>query len=410
VRRGLIATLIALSLVAAAPVVAATSATTATLPVRLARALAVPNVTPAATGAVAIDLLTGQTVFAEHPDTPLAPASNEKLAVTYTALQELGPSYRFRTDVLGTGHREGPVWHGNLVLKGFGDPTLTSQGLAKLAVLLKAQGIRRVTGRVLGDESWFDALRTAAGWKPSFYVLESAPLSALVVDRDWYDKHYATRPAVAAAGRFKQVLAANGVVVDGPVGQGVASANGVPLAEVLSQPLRTILRFMDRDSDNFTAEMLLKEIAAETHPGTAGDGTTAAGAAVVQRDLAAAGVPLAGVRIVDGSGLSSSDRLTAGALGALLVLAWRDPAMRPVVWAALPVAGENGTLDDRMEKRPARGVVRAKTGTTDLASALSGYAGTRFAFAVIQNGQPVSWTWARTAQDRFATVLASAAR
>jgi D-alanyl-D-alanine carboxypeptidase/D-alanyl-D-alanine-endopeptidase (penicillin-binding protein 4) len=118
---------------------------------------------------------------------------------------------------------------------------------------------------------------------------------------------------------------------------------------------------------------------------------------------------MTGVRIIDGSGLSQSDRLTARALGALLLAVWRDPHLRAVLWRALPIAGKNGTLAHRLKKGPAHGLVRAKTGTTDLASALSGYVGERFAFAVLENGRPVSWTWARTAQDRFATVLASVA-
>ena len=144
---------------------------------------------------------------------------------------------------------------------------------------------------------------------------------------------------------------------------------------------------MDRDSDNFTAELLLKQLGAEAGTG----GTTAAGAAVVRRDLAAAGVPLAGVRIADGSGLSLDDRLTARAL---VVAARRSPGTTPSCgppfWRALPVAGENGTLEHRMERAPARGVVRAKTGTTNRASALSGYVGDRYAFAILQNGFPVS--------------------
>lgn len=370
---------------------------------RLARAIHVPNVAPAASGAVAIDLLTGKTVFAHNPDVPLAPASNEKLVVTYTALETLGAAYRFRTEVIGSGRQDGAVWRGNLVLKGYGDPTLTSRQLGRLALKLKAQGIREVTGRVLGDESWFDAVRTAPGWKSSFYVQESAPLSALVVDRDWYDHHYAAQPAVAAAGAFRKTLRAHGIVVDGPAGLGVAAATGRQLAVMLSQPLATVLRFMDRESDNFTAEMLLKEIGAEV----GGAGTTAAGVKAVLTTLGEAGVPLAGARIVDGSGLSQSDRLTARTLATLLLVVWRDPVLRPIVWGALPVAGENGTLEHRMRRRPARGAVRAKTGTTDLASALSGYAGSRYAFAVLQNGWPISWSWARTAQDRFATVLAS---
>jgi len=123
--------------------------------------------------------------------------------------------------------------------------------------------------------------------------------------------------------------------------------------------------------------------------------------------LAEAGVPMAGVRVVDGSGLSRLDRLTANAVAALLQVAWSDPNDRPAFLAALPAAGVNGTLEDRLRKPPARGRVLAKTGTTSDASALSGYVSNRFAFTVLQNGHPLSYWWARRAQDRFAQVLAS---
>jgi D-alanyl-D-alanine carboxypeptidase/D-alanyl-D-alanine-endopeptidase (penicillin-binding protein 4) len=113
------------------------------------------------------------------------------------------------------------------------------------------------------------------------------------------------------------------------------------------------------------------------------------------------------VRLVDGSGLSSLDRLTARAIAGILRAAWADPDVRPYLTAALPVAGVSGTLQDRMRKPPARGNVQAKTGTTSLASALSGYVRKRFVFSVLQNGSPVSSFWARKAQDRFATLLAS---
>jgi D-alanyl-D-alanine carboxypeptidase/D-alanyl-D-alanine-endopeptidase (penicillin-binding protein 4) len=148
---------------------------------------------------------------------------------------------------------------------------------------------------------------------------------------------------------------------------------------------------------------MLKELGAEKGTG----GTTAAGVAVVMRELAAAGVPLTGVHMADGSGLSLADRVTARALVSLLVAAWNDSELRTAFWRALPVAGENGTLGDRMERAPARGVVRAKTGTTNRASSLSGFVGTRYAFAIIQNGFPVLAWAAREAQDRFATALAS---
>ena len=115
---------------------------------------------------------------------------------------------------------------------------------------------------------------------------------------------------------------------------------------------------------------------------------------------------MTGVRIVDGSGLSLLDRLTANALGGLLEIAWANPAVRPALLAALPVAGVNGTLQHRLSKPPARGRVLAKTGTTDNASSLSGYVSDRYAFAVVQNGHPLSYWWARRAQDRFAQILA----
>lgn len=388
-------------LLALAP--AAGGASLLPLPTRLADALAVPGNPATASSALAVDLRTGKVIFARHPDLPLAPASNDKLTVSFTALRELGAGYRFRTEVLGRGYQDGGVWHGDLFLKGFGDPTLTSLQLDRLATQLAQLGIARVTGRVYGDETWFDALRTGPGWKASFYINECPPLSALVVDRAWYDHHTARDPALAAAGAFKLLLRAHGIT-SGRAGVGRATDDAYSLAQVESSPLSDVLAEMDRESDNFSAEMLLKDIGAEVGDG----GTTAAGVAIVMRDLAAAAIPLDGVRILDGSGLSLGDRLTARALAGLLVTVWTDPDLRSPFLSSLPVAGENGTLEKRLRKAPARGAVHAKTGTTDRASALSGYVGDRYGFVVLQNGWPVRAWPARKAQDRFATALASA--
>jgi serine-type D-Ala-D-Ala carboxypeptidase/endopeptidase (penicillin-binding protein 4) len=370
---------------------------------RLAQALAVPHVSRARTAALVFDLQTGATVFAQHDSLSLAPASNEKLAVTYAALVGLRPEFRFETDVVGRGAQDGTVWRGSLLLVGQGDPTLSSRDLAALAQEVRAAGIRRVTGAILGDESYFDARRTAPGWRASFYINESPPLSALTVDRAYYAGRIWRNPALGAAFAFRAALRRAGVYVVRAAGTGVAPADGVQLAAIESQPLSTILRWMDRVSDNFTAELVLKQL------GTlAGDqGTTTRGAAYVSKTLASAAVPLAGVRIVDGSGLSVLDRVTARELAAILETAWSDPDIGPAFFAALPIAGINGTLSGRMRRAPARGNVVAKTGTTSWASALSGYVRRRYVFSVLQNGNPVSTLWARRAQDRFATVLAS---
>jgi serine-type D-Ala-D-Ala carboxypeptidase/endopeptidase (penicillin-binding protein 4) len=393
---------LALLVVALASPLAA-GAQPAPLQTRLAKALRVPHVAPSRSAGVAMDLATGTLLFTQNSALALAPASNEKLPVTYAALSNLGPSYRIDTDVLGEGSQDGTTFDGSLVLKGGGDPTLSTAGLRSLAAQVRGLGIRHVNGGVVGDESYFDTRRTVAGWKPSYYIEESPPLSALVVNRARIGRYVTGTPALAAVSKFRAVLREAGVAVAGGVSVGRVDDFSVPLAQVESPPLASIIRFMDKESDNFTAELLLKQLGAVVLD----HGTSAAGASVVMQSLAEAGVPLAGVRVVDGSGLSHLDRLTANAVAAILRAAWNDPAVRPTFVAALPVAGVSGTLEDRLRKPATRGHVLAKTGTTDIASALSGYVNARFVFAVLQNGHPLPYWWARRAQDRFVEVLAA---
>jgi serine-type D-Ala-D-Ala carboxypeptidase/endopeptidase (penicillin-binding protein 4) len=345
------------------------------------------------TAALAVDLATGRVVYAHNVQTALLPASNEKLVVTYAALETLGPAFRMQTSVLGEG-RLGPggIWTGNLVLQGGGDPTLDRAGLARLAEDVRAAGIRRVTGSLVGDESWFDSRRSGPGWKAGFVPFESQALSALAIE--------GVADTAGTARLFREALARAGVRVAG--GTRFARAGGWPLAVHWSPPLAEILRHMDVVSDNFTAELVLKQLGAVV----AGQGTTAAGAAVVRSVLGAHAVPLAGVRIADGSGLSGLDRMTPKALVTILQRGWTDREIRSVLFGVLPVSGRDGTLEDRMSRPPARGNVRAKTGTLNGVSALSGYVRERYAFAVLVNAPSLSTYAAHAAQDRFATVLA----
>ncbi len=152
------------------------------LSLALGRALTAPGVAASRTAALAVDLETGEVVFNRNESQALAPASAEKLAVSFAALRLLGPGYRFRTEVAGRGELVGGVWRGDLFLVGHGDPTLAPADLDALSRDVAAWGIRRVAGRVLGDEGHFDSARSAPGWKPWFLGVESAPLSALSVD------------------------------------------------------------------------------------------------------------------------------------------------------------------------------------------------------------------------------------
>jgi D-alanyl-D-alanine carboxypeptidase/D-alanyl-D-alanine-endopeptidase (penicillin-binding protein 4) len=398
--RFLVVLIVGLGLVQAAGAASAVS-----LHERLSRALVAPHVSAAETGAVVLDLQTGRIVFADHAQLALLPASNEKLATTYAALTALGPTFRIETDVLGDGAQSGAVWQGDLVLKGYGDPTLSTAGLRSLARQVAADGITRVRGRILGDESWFDARRGGLGWKREFFLRESPALSALIVNRGW-DGSEEDDPALTAAQLFRRALVNAGVSVSGAATVGVASADAAPLANVESPPVAALVRYMDTVSDNFTAEMLMKEVGE-----VQGDaGTTAAGLAVTRHLLTSGGMTLGGVRMVDGSGLSLLDRWTALGLAKLLRTMWLDPDLRPYVVRSLPIAGKTGTLWYRMRHGPAHGFVRAKTGTTDNSSALSGFVGDRYVFSVVENGYPVWTRNAERSQDRFAQALAAAAR
>jgi D-alanyl-D-alanine carboxypeptidase/D-alanyl-D-alanine-endopeptidase (penicillin-binding protein 4) len=399
--RRLAAVLTFLALATGASVPSPTHGASLDLQARLARALAAPGIAPRRTAALAIDLTTGETVYAKNAGVSLLPASTEKLAVSLAALRLLGPGYRFRTDVVGAGTLEANVWNGDLFLVGHGDPTLALSDMGVLARRIRSWGIHRVNGRVFGDEHYLDSRRDAPGWKPSFLGIESRPLSALSVLGA--AQRGANGSAAAAAESLITALERRGVGVSGKPGSRRTPGDAVPVTSDVSSPLVAVVRHMNHESDNFYAETILKDLGAEV----AGHGSSEAGGEIVASALADAGVPLSGVRVADGSGLSLEDRQTSRSLVAILQAGAADPAIRKAFVASLSVAGVSGTLEDRLDRSPTRGRVVAKTGTTNDACALAGYVGQRYVFAILQNGSPVPYWNARAAQDRFVTVLAS---
>jgi serine-type D-Ala-D-Ala carboxypeptidase/endopeptidase (penicillin-binding protein 4) len=394
----LVATLIAVAFIGGTA--STTTASPRDLEATLANTLRAPGIDPRNAAAIAVDLRTGQTVYSSNPGRSLLPASAEKLPVSFAALRVLGPRHRFRTEVVGTGSRAGAVWRGNLWLVGFGDPTLARTDLARLAGKFATTGIRRIEGRVFGDDTHFDDRRDGLGWKPSYLGVESRPIAALSVAGVRLTGMHGS--AVGAARAYVDALERRGIAVSGRSGSRPAPHAALPIVFDLSEPLSAIVRQLNGESDNFAAEMVLKELGATISL----RGSSATGARVVRSALRAAGVPLAGVRIADGSGLSRFDRLTVDALAAILRVGAADPAIRDAFIASLAVAGVSGTLERRLDVRPTRGQVIAKTGTTRRASALAGFVRRRYLFAILQNGSPVPYWTAREAQDRFVTALA----
>lgn len=346
---------------------------------------------------VSVVRLDGTPVYEWKGTKARIPASNEKLLTAVAALSELGATARVHTAVAAVGEPSGGgVIHGSLYLVGGGDPTLSSSDITRLARSVKTSGVRRVTGSIVGDETLWDARRDAPGWKRGFLGEECPPLSALTLARN-----KAGRSATRAAAALLRALSKAGVKVNGAVRAGRAPAGAAPIALDASPRIDTMLRTMGKKSDNFTAEMLLKAVGASAY----GRGTTANGAKRARQALRDLGVSLTGSRVVDGSGLSGSDRTTTSLLARLLAAASQTPAIAAPLRKSLAIAGRDGTLAGRMTTGPARGVVRAKTGTLNTSSALSGYAGP-YAFSVIVNGAAVNHSTAHALQDRIAQYLA----
>ena len=389
-------------LTAAFVVLAAASPATGSLKTRLDRALRVQGVSSSQTGAIVYDLSLDTYVYRKNQALALKPASNEKLPVAVTALSILQPGYTIPTELRAKGHQTGSVWNGKLILKGYGNPALSGSQLGRLARAVEKTGITRVTGAIVGDETFFDKVRVGPGWKASFYKDECPPLSALIVNRGHFRGYITSRPALAAAKMLRSKLVDRGIKVDGRAKLGRADPSSAVIATERSPALRWLVRSMDRQSDNFYAETFVKLLGALE----ANEGSTTAGTRVVRQELRRRNVPLRGVVIADGSGLSAYDRLTAKTTARLLRSAFADGDISSAFVDSLPTAGVNGTLADRMTSGPAYRNVYAKTGTTDSASALSGYVRSRYVFSILMNGSPIPWWYARQAQDRFAQVLA----
>lgn len=372
-------------------------------------------------GALVVAAGTGQALLEQSAAAARIPASLLKLATAAAALTTLEPTARLRTRVVrGAG--------GEVVLVGAGDTTLTAappdpavrpvrSGLPALAdataEALRSDGVGSVA--VGFDDGLFAGPSVAPGW-PATYVTSGvvAPVSALSVDGGRLrprDDERAPDPALAAGRAFASLLVDRGVTVTGEVTRAAAPASAREVAAVESPTVAELTELMLSSSDNDLAESLLRLVAVERgRPGTFVDGTAA-----VAEALAGLGVPVEGLDLRDGSGLSRESRIVPATLAGLLALAARtdsDPALDHLV-SGLPVAGFSGTLALRFATagdRAAAGLARAKTGTLTGVSTLAGVTTVGDAavvFVVMADRVPGNTLAARAILDRFVAVLST---
>ena len=395
-----------------------------------------------------VDAETGALLYGHRDSTPLKPASVMKVITSYAALKDLGPEYRFRTRVLASGWAAGRVER--LYAAGDGDPSFNTESMWILARGVKLRGVKSVDELALDSSAFADtALRSgerayqAAGSALSFnynsLAFDICPSDrgqpALVTADPWeYGCRIEGRVATVAGKAvqvgveeisaqpvcggtagfrvtgsigasaacqriyrsmpcpeeyFGKVLRENlqllGIAVKrGPILRG-APADARELYVHESKPLSQIVEDMNHYSSNFAAEQL---VAALDRTGRNGK-RREVGLARLRAVVAGWGFADEEYRIVDGSGLSHENRLSARIVTRALLEALRDPQIDAEFEKSLSVAGRSGTLRRRslVSDGP---VVRAKTGTIDGVSGLAGYvrgaAGRLLAFAILQNG------------------------
>ena len=392
----------------------------ATLDARIEHLIARSQFAGSRTGLAVFDRTTGRYLAIHNGRQQLRPGSNMKLATSAALFIRFGPSARLRTRIMASGPLSAGTVNGSLFLVGGGDPSLSTKPFARLvhggggtllsdvAAAVRARGVRRVIGRLYGDESRFDSRRTGPLWKPSYWQ-DCPPISALSVNEDLFNAGHpqaSPNPPLFAAQILKKSLKNRGVVFQKGPSVRVHPSSAWVVASVRSPHISRLVRQMDLPSDNYYAEVLTKALAVRA--GLAG--TTANGTLTTRRSLRRIGVKMRGASLMDGSGLSLGDHMSARQISAILRRSARQ-SWGFYLHAALPVAGVSGTLRDRMRTGPAHGNAHAKTGTLNTASALSGYVrsanGHRLVFSILQNRRPrLDVLAAHRLQDAIVQLLA----
>jgi len=402
--------------------------------VDISRTLASPKLNAGRTSVVVADAASGSVITQHMPDLALNPASCAKILTSLTALKTLGPDFRFKT-VFASDRKPRDGTIGTLYVKGYGDPSLVNEELLKLGAHLRAFGIRRITGGIVIDNSFFDGFDypRKGGNAGRAYT---APTSALAVNFNSVGVEvaptrsgrrskvelkppidvYSVRNRVTTGGRTRlgvvmgggsdgRTITASGrissrvqpaviwrsisepveyagaviayqfrqagIEVTGPVRSGRMPSGAHVVAEQFSRPLSEIVYDMMKLSTNFVAEQITKTLGAAVH---GAPGSTAKGVRAIGDYLVSIGVPRGEIVLENGSGLSALSRISASQLVRVLIAAYNDELVRDEFVESLSILGVDGTMRSWTKMAPElAGIVHAKTGTLDGVSTLAGY-------------------------------------
>lgn len=362
--------------------------------------------------------LTDDTFFwGYNPHKVLRPASTQKVLTAISALSVIGAQHEIRTRSYYTGTiADDGTLSGDLYVVGDFDPMYSHADLKELARAVRDLGIKRIGGKIYGDASMKHADLYGNGWcwddVPSKY---EPYLCALMVERGreypnfgTYSKSAGFHPAAHFAYALGHELKNLGITGTSaavvPYGQKDYPGGGRNF-HTKTVTIEQVMQRMLKNSDNLHAEAVFFQLA---NVATAKRCSWKDGAKQVENILRRAGASLDGIEVADGSGVSLYNYVTPEAQVAMLRYAYKNPSIYQPFYGALPIAGVDGTLDERMQTGNAYRNVRAKTGTLEGVIALCGYAtasnGHQLAFSILINGT-LSSKVARDYQDRFCQTL-----
>ena len=342
-------------------------------------------------GLMVYDLTADSAIYAHGERQQLRPASCEKLLTAIVALAKLGGSYRFETRLYYTGEvEEDTILRGDIYIKGGFDPRFGSDDMTSFAEALVSLGVTKIEGRIFTDVSMKDTLQWGSGWCWDDELTRLTPL--LYNAKDCFMRE------------FFRYLSVNGVACNPSFSIGRVP-DGAKLIASRFHTIDQILMRMMKKSDNLYAEALFYQLGAKAgipYPGGK------VSASCVNDFIRTIGLNPSEYRIADGSGLSLYNYVTPELIVTALKYAYRRNNIYLHLYPSLPIAGIDGTLEKRMRSGCAYDNVRAKTGTVEGVSSLSGYAtaanGHVLAFSIINQGILHTSTGHRF-QDRVCKIL-----
>jgi D-alanyl-D-alanine carboxypeptidase/D-alanyl-D-alanine-endopeptidase (penicillin-binding protein 4) len=331
--------------------------------------------------------LTADTIYSVNHTRSMIPASNTKLFTTATALKIMGRDFPLHTKILMDNNAlADSILTGDVYIKGYGNSVFSSEDLDSLVSEIAKNGITKITGNIIGDDTFFDDVYTRDDWiKDENANVKLPPVSALVVDRNtkyvkkkrrgrWRTyKVHVTNPPKYAAQLLKQKLVESGITVEG-----VAKTGKTPITATLlvqsSVVLNKLIQLINKNSDNFLAECLFKTIGAIS---SGNQGNSFYSTQAILTFIKDNAIYSENTSIVDGSGISRFDQITVSAIAGLLEIMYFDLKIFPDFYNSLSIAGVDGTLEERFAKKGTSINFRGKTGTLNGVSSLSGYLTTK---------------------------------